>query len=63
MKIKAPIYLAAAAIGVLALFLGPRFIGTEIGLAIGFVLLLFGIYGISRKVDPEEEKAKKTDDE
>ena len=63
MKIKAPIYLAAAAIGVLALFMGPRFVGTEIGLAIGFVLVLFGIYGISRKVDPEGENENEHDHE
>ncbi|HSR61061.1 MAG TPA: hypothetical protein VLL47_09915 [Robiginitalea sp.] len=48
MKIKLPIYFAAALTGVLALFLGPELIGKELGLAAGFALLMFGLYGLSR---------------
>ncbi len=49
MKIKLPIYFTAAAAGVLALFLGPGLIGKELGLAAGFALLMFGLYGLSRR--------------
>lgn len=52
MKIKQPIYLAAAAAGFVLLIAGPSLIGKEYGLAAGFVLLFFGIYGVSRKVLP-----------
>lgn len=48
MKIKLLIYFAAALAGVLALFLGPELIGKELGLAVGFTLLMFGLYGLSR---------------
>lgn len=61
MKIKAPIYLAAALAGALALFLGPGLLGKELGLAAGFALLMFGLYGLSRKTsagppNPEKEE-------
>jgi hypothetical protein len=52
MKIKQPIYLAAAVAGFVLLIAGPSLLGKEYGLAAGFVLLFFGIYGVSRKVMP-----------
>ena len=54
MKIKAPIYLAAAVAGALALFMGPDLLGTELGLATGFALLMFGLYGLSRRTASED---------
>lgn len=55
MKIKQPIYLIAALAGVIVLFAGPSRVGSEIGLALGFILLFFGIYGISRRVTDAED--------
>lgn len=49
MKIKQPIYLASTLAGGLALFLGPGLVGKELGLAAGFALLMFGLYGLSRR--------------
>ncbi len=49
MKIKQPIYLAAVLAGALALFLGPELVGKELGLAAGFAILMFGLYGLSRR--------------
>ena len=40
MKIKPPIYFAAALAGVAALFLAPGWLGQELGLALGFALLV-----------------------
>ncbi|MBC2840014.1 hypothetical protein [Robiginitalea sp. SC105] len=61
MKIKAPIYLAAAAAGAICLFAGPYWLGQEVGLAIGFAFLLFGLYGLSRGV-PDEKDPRNTKD-
>ena len=55
MKIKQPIYLVAALAGLIALIAGPSIIGTEYGLALGFILLFFGLYGISRRVSNAED--------
>ncbi len=55
MKIKQPIYLIAGLAGIILLFAGPSVVGTEIGLAMGFVLLFFGLYGISRRVSDAVE--------
>ena len=49
MKIKPPIYFASALAGAAALFLGPGLVGREVGLAAGFALLMFGLYGLSRR--------------
>lgn len=62
MKIKPAIYFTSALAGVVALLLGPRWIGTELGLALGFTLLLFGIYGISRRVPSRDSENTDKDD-
>lgn len=54
MKIKPRIYFASALAGVLALFLGPGLFGKELGLAAGFALLMFGLYGLSRRTGGEQ---------
>lgn len=61
MKIKPFIYFASAAAGVLALFMGPGWLGSELGLALGFVLLLFGLYGISRGIPSRDADKDQTD--
>lgn len=63
MKIKAPIYFAAALAGALALFLGPDLLGRELGLAVGFTLLMFGLYGLSRRSTAEEPDPQSKEDE
>ena len=63
MKIKAPIYFAAALAGALGLFLGPDLLGRELGLAAGFTLLMFGLYGLSRRTDHHEPEPKNREDE
>ena len=56
MKIKPPIYFAAALLGVAALFLAPQWLGREVGLALGFALLLFGLYGMSSRIPSGKDK-------
>ena len=63
MKIKAPIYFAAALAGALALFLGPGLLGRELGLATGFTLLMFGLYGLSRRTRGESPDPETKEDE
>ena len=63
MKIKAPIYFASALAGVLALFLGPELLGREVGLAIGFTLLMFGLYGLSRRTSVASPDPQSQEDE
>ncbi|WP_445384553.1 hypothetical protein ACT6NV_11285 [Robiginitalea sp. IMCC44478] len=59
MKIKQPIYLGFTLLGATCLIAGPSLVRKEFGLAIGFVLLMFGLYGISRSQDTG--KAEDTD--
>lgn len=63
MKIKAPIYFASVLAGALALFLGPGLVGKELGLAAGFTLLMFGLYGLSRRTTAEEPDSHNKEDE
>ena len=56
MKIKPPIYFAAALAGVAALFLAPSWLGQELGLALGFALLLFGLYGMTRSIPSGQDE-------
>lgn len=62
MKIKQPIYLGAMILGAICLIGGPSLIRKEFGLAIGFILIMFGLFGISRSQDSKKNKASdKTD--
>ena len=47
MKINQSIYFALLITGLLVLVFGDFFVGKEISLSIGFVLLMFAIYKIS----------------
>ena len=63
MKIKKGIYYALVLMGGGFLFLASGFAYPEIGLALGFVLIMAGLYGLSRSNKPREEASDPAEDE
>lgn len=63
MKIKRGIYYVLVLAGGGFLFLASGFALPEIGLALGFVLIMAGLYGLSRSNKNQEDTANIKEDE
>ena len=63
MKIKRAIYYVLVLAGGGFLFLASNFALREIGLALGFVLIMAGLYGLSRSNKPPDEALNTEEDE
>lgn len=61
MKIKHAIYFVIAMAGAAFLFLSNTFRVKELGLALGFSLLMLGLYGLSRRNLPADREPTNTD--
>lgn len=60
MKIKRAIYFVFALSGAAFLFLSGSFRVKELGLALGFSLLMLGLYGLSKRTLPTEGESTNT---
>ena len=63
MKTKPFLNISLIITGILIMSLGPKYLGTELALALGFPFLMMGLYRVSKKAQPQDESSETQSDE